>query len=148
MSRPGRGHHRAGGASVTAPIRVVLADDHEPIRSGVRETLTDAGFEVCAEAGDAPAAVEAALQERPDVCLLDVHMPGNGIRAAAEITAALPDTAVVMLTVRATTRTSSTRCGPEPPATCSRTSTPSAWPTPFAGVLAGRRPSRARWSHG
>jgi DNA-binding NarL/FixJ family response regulator len=43
--------------------------------------------------------VGAALRERPDVCLVDVHMPGGGIRAAAEIAARLPDTAVVMLTV-------------------------------------------------
>jgi DNA-binding NarL/FixJ family response regulator len=78
---------------------VVLADDHEPIRSGVRETLEEAGFEVCAEAGDAAEAIDAALRERPDVCLLDVHMPGSGIRAAGEIAAALPETAVVMLTV-------------------------------------------------
>ena len=78
---------------------VLLADDHEAIRSGVRETLEEAGFEVCAEAADASDAVKAALRERPQVCLLDVHMPGSGIRAAGEIAAALPDTAVVMLTV-------------------------------------------------
>ena len=43
--------------------------------------------------------MRAALNEHPDVCLLDVNMPGNGIAAAARIHAALPDTAVVMLTV-------------------------------------------------
>ena len=77
----------------------MLADDHEPIRSGVRETLEEAGFEVCGEASDAAGAIDAAMRERPDLCLLDIHMPGSGIRAAGEITAALPDTAVVMLTV-------------------------------------------------
>jgi len=54
---------------------------------------------VVAEAADGPSAVAAAERERPDLCLLDVHMPGSGIRAAGEILQRLPDTAVVMLTV-------------------------------------------------
>jgi DNA-binding NarL/FixJ family response regulator len=65
----------------------------------VRQALLDAGFDVVAEVGDGAAALEAAVRERPDLCLLDVHMPGSGIRAATEILARLPDTAVVMLTV-------------------------------------------------
>jgi DNA-binding NarL/FixJ family response regulator len=56
-------------------------------------------FHVCAEAQDADSAVEAALREHPDVCLLDINMPGSGIAATGRITAVLPDTAVVMLTV-------------------------------------------------
>ncbi|HJR44488.1 MAG TPA: response regulator transcription factor [Actinomycetota bacterium] len=78
---------------------MVIADDHPPQRLGVRSALEAGGFEVVAEAGDAAGAYEAALEYRPDVCLLDIHMPGNGIRAAARITESLPDTAVVMLTV-------------------------------------------------
>ena len=58
---------------------------------------------VCAEAATAADAIDAALRERPDVCLIDVRMPGSGIRAAAEITARLPDTAVVMLTMSSDT---------------------------------------------
>jgi DNA-binding NarL/FixJ family response regulator len=81
--------------------RVLIADDHAPIRSGVAAILAEAGLEVCAEASDAAGALEAALRERPDVCLLDVQMPGGGIRATAEITSALPRTRVVMLTVSA-----------------------------------------------
>jgi DNA-binding NarL/FixJ family response regulator len=54
---------------------------------------------VCAEAGSAQAAIKAAVRERPDVCLLDVRMPGSGIRAAAEITSRLPETVVVMISV-------------------------------------------------
>jgi DNA-binding NarL/FixJ family response regulator len=66
----------------------------------VREALeADAGFEVCGEAPDAPGALELAARERPDLCLLDVHMPGSGIRAAHELATSLPDAAVVMLTV-------------------------------------------------
>ena len=79
--------------------RVVLADDHPPTRAGVRLALESGGFEVCAESPDGPGAVDAALAERPDICLLDINMPGSGIDAAAEISRLLPDTAVVMLTV-------------------------------------------------
>ncbi len=77
----------------------MIADDHAPTRAGVRLALEGRGFTVCGEATDAVSAIDAAIRERPDVCLLDIHMPGGGIRAAAEITARLPDTAVVMLTV-------------------------------------------------
>ena len=80
-------------------IRVVIADDHAPTRLGVRMALEEAGFEVCGEAATAPAAVEAAVRERPDVALIDVHMPGDGIAAARQINAQLPETSIVMLTV-------------------------------------------------
>jgi DNA-binding NarL/FixJ family response regulator len=79
---------------------VVIADDHASTREDVRAALeADVGFEVCAEAADAPGAVAAALRERPDVCLLDVHMPGRGVAAAWEIHSRLPRCKVVMLTV-------------------------------------------------
>jgi two-component system, NarL family, nitrate/nitrite response regulator NarL len=83
---------------VSDALRVVLADDHAPTRAVVREALEEQGFEVVADVGDAPTAVAAALKLRPDACLLDIHMPGGGITAAAEISAALPDMPVVMLT--------------------------------------------------
>lgn len=54
---------------------------------------------MCAEAGDAPDAVQSALREHPDICLLDIRMPGDGVAAAWEIRARLPDTKIVMLTV-------------------------------------------------
>jgi DNA-binding NarL/FixJ family response regulator len=79
---------------------VLVADDHPPTRAGVRAALERQGmFVVCAEARDSDSAVDAARHERPDVCLLDIHMPGDGIRAAETISRELPDTAVVMLTV-------------------------------------------------
>ena len=81
-------------------IRVLLADDHPPTRAGVKSALEQGSeFEVVAEAGDAAAAIEAARHEKPDVCLLDIHMPGSGIYAAGEITRLLPETAIVMLTI-------------------------------------------------
>ena len=80
-------------------IRVVVADDHPPTRAGVKAALERDGFVVCAQAADARAAIEAARTEKPDVCLLDIHMPGDGIHAAETISRELPETAVVMLTV-------------------------------------------------
>jgi DNA-binding NarL/FixJ family response regulator len=79
--------------------RVLVADDHPPTRAGVRSVLEQDGFVICAEASSAQEAVDEALREVPDICLLDIHMPGSGIAAAAAITAALPHVAVVMLTV-------------------------------------------------
>jgi DNA-binding NarL/FixJ family response regulator len=85
---------------VIAAVRVLLADDHVPTRDDVRRALeADARFVVCAEAGDAPAAIEEAVREAPDVCILDVHMPGGGVAAAWEISTRLPQTKIVMLTV-------------------------------------------------
>jgi two-component system nitrate/nitrite response regulator NarL len=78
--------------------RVLIADDHPPIRAAVRAVLEEYGFEVCAEAGDAQTAVDLAVRERPDACVLDIYIPGGGIRAAAEISAKLPETAIVALT--------------------------------------------------
>jgi len=80
-------------------IRVLIADDHPAIRAGVRLTLESSGFDVCAEVADGPAAIQAAIDQRPDICLLDINMPGNGIVAAGEIVNHVPETLVVMLTV-------------------------------------------------
>ena len=85
---------------MSAPITVLLADDHARTRAMVRAALERTGdFHICAEAADAATAVEGAKRECPDVCLLDINMPGNGIAAASQISGAVPDTAVVMLTV-------------------------------------------------
>jgi DNA-binding NarL/FixJ family response regulator len=85
---------------VTRTVRVLLADDHVPTRDDIRRALeSDERFTVCAEAGDAPLAIESALRESPDVCVLDVRMPGGGVAAAWEISTRLPETRIVMLTV-------------------------------------------------
>ena len=83
-------------------FRVLIADDHPPTRAGVRAALERDNFVVCGEAADARSAIEAARRERPDVCLLDIHMPGDGIQAAETIARELPEAAVVMLTVSRT----------------------------------------------
>jgi RNA polymerase sigma factor (sigma-70 family) len=77
----------------------VLADDHATARLGIRVAVEEGGFRVVAEAVDARGAVAAALQHRPDLCLLDVYMPGGGIAAAAELAEALPGMPIVMLSV-------------------------------------------------
>jgi DNA-binding NarL/FixJ family response regulator len=85
---------------VNRRLRVLVADDHAPTRGEVCEILAaDDRFEVVGYAGDAATAIDLALRERPDLCLLDIHMPGNGIAAIWEITARLPEAKVVMLTI-------------------------------------------------
>jgi DNA-binding NarL/FixJ family response regulator len=80
-------------------LRVLIADDHPPTRLAVRRALESGGLAVCGEARDADSAVARALELDPDIALLDIRMPGNGIRAARDIAARLPNTAIVMLTV-------------------------------------------------
>ena len=82
---------------MSSRVRVLLGDDQAAIRTGVRRSLEEHGFDVVAEASNAADAVRMAVELRPDVCLLDVRIPGGGNRAAAEIVLALPDTRVVML---------------------------------------------------
>lgn len=85
---------------MSEPARVLVADDHAPTREDVRAAVeADPRFTVVALASDAADAVQAALRERPDVALLDMRMPGSGAAAAWEITARLPGTRAVMLTV-------------------------------------------------
>ena len=80
--------------------RVMLVDDHEIMRDGLREVLERQGdFEVVGQAQDGTAAVRDAVRLRPDVIIMDVMMPvKNGIDACREITEALPDTRVLILT--------------------------------------------------
>jgi DNA-binding NarL/FixJ family response regulator len=82
------------------PVRVVLADDQEMVRAGLRMLVDfQPDLEVVGEAADGPAAVAVAGRTRPDVVLMDVRMPGcDGIEAARRILAAQPDVAVVVLT--------------------------------------------------
>lgn len=82
------------------PLQVLIADDHAPSRDDIRRALErDGRYGVCASVPDAAEAIQAAVRERPDVCLLDIRMPGSGLAAAWEIAARLPQTKIVMLTV-------------------------------------------------
>jgi len=79
-------------------LTVMLADDQSAIRAGVRHALEPHGLRVVAEVGNAADAVAAARKHRPDVCVLAVRMPGNGIEAARQISDLVPGTKIVMLT--------------------------------------------------
>jgi DNA-binding NarL/FixJ family response regulator len=82
------------------PIRILLVDDHEVVRQGIRALLESAGGMVVAgEAGGVRESVEIAESVRPDVVVMDVRLvDGSGIEACREIRAARPDVKVVMLT--------------------------------------------------
>jgi two-component system nitrate/nitrite response regulator NarL len=81
-------------------IRVVVIDDHPLFRSGVVRTLEEEpDIAVAAEGASAQDAVDLAELHAPDVALLDISMPGNGINAAQRISAACPGVKIAMLTV-------------------------------------------------
>ena len=82
-------------------MRVVIGEDSALFRAGLRALLTEVGHDVVADAGDAPSALAAVLDHRPDVAVLDIRMPpdhaDDGARVAVEVREALPDTAVLLL---------------------------------------------------
>ncbi len=81
-------------------IRIVLADDHPIFRGGLVQSIEETGeFRVVGVGSTADEAVALALQHRPDIALLDLSMPGNGITAAARIAEAGTARAIAMLTV-------------------------------------------------
>ena len=79
-------------------ISVVLVEDEGLVRTSVRRILQRGGFTVRAEAETARDGIDATLRERPDICLVDVGLPGpGGIDVARELTRSAPEIAVVML---------------------------------------------------
>ena len=85
-------------------LQILIADDHEVARRGIRALLeSHPGWEVCAEAGDGREALELAITRKPDVVLLDIGMPNlNGLEAARQISAALPEAGILILTMHDT----------------------------------------------
>jgi two-component system, NarL family, response regulator DevR len=82
------------------PLRVVVVDDHEVVRNGIKSLLAETpDISVVGEAGTVKDAIERAVWARPDVVIMDVRLSdGSGIEATREIRARLPNTQVLMLT--------------------------------------------------
>jgi DNA-binding NarL/FixJ family response regulator len=81
-------------------VRIMLVDDHEVVREGLRTLLTRRdGFQVIAQAGTVAEAITEAARAQPDVIVMDVRLPdGSGIEACREIREARPETKVIILT--------------------------------------------------
>ena len=87
-------------------VRIVLADDHQIVRDGLRTLLEqESGMEVVAEAEDGHTAVALAREQRPDVVVMDIAMPDlNGIEATRQIKADLPEARIIALSMHADKR--------------------------------------------
>jgi DNA-binding NarL/FixJ family response regulator len=91
---------RTGTEVSAAGVRVLLVDDHDLFRTGLRTLLEEQGVEVVAEAPNGDEAVRLVQEHAPDVVLMDLEMPGKGgIEATREIAASAPLTRVVVLTI-------------------------------------------------
>lgn len=82
-------------------LRILIADDHEIVRRGVRQIVeAHPGWEVCGEASDGQAALNMAIQEKPDVMVLDVSLPVmNGIAVTRRLRQDAPQTKVLLFTM-------------------------------------------------
>ena len=79
-------------------VRLLIADDHEVIRTGLAVLMSDTDIEIVAEAANGKETVELAEQHRPDVILLDIRMPdADGLTTLEKLRAKVPDSRVVML---------------------------------------------------
>ena len=81
-------------------LKILIVDDHEALRAGVRAVLESRGFEVCGEAADGQEALARAQQLRPDLVILDITMPVlDGFSAAREIHKRLPGVGILLLSM-------------------------------------------------
>lgn len=81
-------------------IRILLADDHQILREGIRRGFEAAGHEIVGEAANGAEAVELALELKPEIILMDLSMPVmDGVTATQQVCAQLPETQVVVLTM-------------------------------------------------
>jgi two-component system nitrate/nitrite response regulator NarL len=81
-------------------LKILIVDDHEALRAGVRSVLEARGIEVCGEAANGQEALAKALQLKPDLVILDITMPVlDGFSAAREITKCLPGVGILLLSM-------------------------------------------------
>src|ERR1700728_2215661 len=89
------------GCPMSAPLRVVIGEDDVLMREGIARLLAEGGFDVVAQAGDAPDLLRKGLAHRPAVVIADVNMPpgrgDDGLRAAIELRRQRPETGVLVL---------------------------------------------------
>jgi two-component system, NarL family, nitrate/nitrite response regulator NarL len=85
--------------AMSTAANVLIADDHGPTRTLIREVMEEDGFHVCAEVESATEAIRAADENELDVAILDIRMPGNGLHACEVIRSKQPEICIVMLTV-------------------------------------------------
>lgn len=104
-----------GGHSSTSPLssvfdavrdrskrhhRILIADDHEAVRRGLRSALVGAGWQVCGEAVNGQEAIQMTMELKPDLVILDVSMPNiGGLEAAREIIKSSPQTRILVFTM-------------------------------------------------
>jgi DNA-binding NarL/FixJ family response regulator len=82
------------------PIRVLLVDDHELVRKGIKALFNGSDWQICGEAANGKEAVEKAVKLNPDLILMDISMPVmNGIEATKQIRNLRPNAKIVMLTM-------------------------------------------------
>jgi DNA-binding NarL/FixJ family response regulator len=86
-----------GGSAEIEHLSVLVADDDAAHRRGVRRALEADGFFVVAESGDVDAAISAAARLQPDILLLEIELPGDGLAAIGRIVKASPHTLIVVL---------------------------------------------------
>jgi DNA-binding NarL/FixJ family response regulator len=83
-----------------AAVRVLLVDDHDLFRTGLRNLLEEQGLDIVGEAADGAQAVRMTRELAPDVVVMDLNMPGmTGVEATRQVTTAAPLTRVVVLTI-------------------------------------------------
>lgn len=87
-----------GGNTGSEYPSVLVADNNAAFRHGVREALEAHGFTVVAEAEDAASAIVGASRLEPDICLIELELPGEGLNAIGRIAKASPDTRIIVLT--------------------------------------------------
>jgi DNA-binding NarL/FixJ family response regulator len=81
------------------PVKVMLVDDHEIVRTGLRTILERKQFSIVGEAGSVAEAISLAHETQPDVIVMDIRLPdGSGVEATREIRGERPETKVIMLT--------------------------------------------------
>jgi DNA-binding NarL/FixJ family response regulator len=92
----------ASASASAEPARVLLVDDDATFRESLRQLLVDSGIKVVGEAADGAEAVDVAVATRPNVVLMDIHMPrASGVEGTRELVERVPEASVVILTISA-----------------------------------------------